>query len=74
MTLSTRVATSLKQTLLYCCLLIVLLFLIFPVYYMVITSLKPPGEAYRLPPTLWPEHPTVSAYPFMFEAWVTGKL
>jgi len=69
MNLSQRASISFKQALLYCCLLITLLFLVFPVYYMVITSLKTPGEAYRLPPTLWPEHLTLEAYPFMFQAW-----
>src|SRR5512139_1223108 len=60
---------SFQKALLYCALIIVLLFLIFPVYYMVITSIKTPGEAYRLPPTLWPMHPTLDAYPYMFGAW-----
>lgn len=53
----------------YGVLIIVLTMLAFPIYYMVITSLKPPGEAYRLPPTLWPLNPTVDGYPFVMKAW-----
>lgn len=50
-------------------LLIVLLFLAFPIYFMLVTSLKTSGEAYRLPATLWPHQPTLQAYPFVIKAW-----
>ncbi|OWK24491.1 hypothetical protein AJ87_21325 [Rhizobium yanglingense] len=46
-----------------------LLFLAFPIYYMVITSLKTPSEAYRLPPTLWPQNLSVESYPYVVGAW-----
>ena len=58
-----------QRALLYCALAIFLLFLAFPVYYMLITSLKTPGEAYRLPPTLWPERLTFDAYPYVWQSW-----
>jgi ABC-type glycerol-3-phosphate transport system permease component len=58
-----------KRTILYILLVIVLLFMAFPIYYMIITSLKTPGEAYRLPPTLWPQNPTVDSYPYVAQAW-----
>lgn len=58
-----------SRTILYILLVIVLLFMAFPIYYMVITSLKTPSEAYRLPPTLWPQTLTVESYPFVIEAW-----
>jgi ABC-type glycerol-3-phosphate transport system permease component len=54
---------------LYGLLLIVLLILAFPVYYMFITSLKTPGEAYRLPPTLWPNTIAFDSYPYVIKAW-----
>jgi ABC-type glycerol-3-phosphate transport system permease component len=50
-------------------LIIFLLFLAFPIYYMVMTSLKTPSEAYRVPPTLWPKSPQFDAYPYMIQAW-----
>jgi ABC-type glycerol-3-phosphate transport system permease component len=54
---------------LYGLLLIVLMFLAFPIYFMAITSLKTSGEAYRLPATLWPRHLTFDAYPYVVQAW-----
>ena len=57
------------RTLLYILLVIVLLFMAFPIYYMGITSLKTPGEAYRLPPTLWPQRLAVESYPYVAQAW-----
>jgi len=53
----------------YVMLLLMLLFLAFPVYYMLVTSLKTSEEAYRLPPTLWPANVVFEAYPFVVEAW-----
>jgi ABC-type glycerol-3-phosphate transport system permease component len=53
----------------YIALLAFLLFLAFPIYFMVITSLKTSGEAYRIPPTLWPQHPTLDDFPFLWKAW-----
>lgn len=58
-----------SRTILYILLLVVLLFLAFPIYYMVITSLKTPSEAYRLPPTLWPQNLSVESYPYVVGAW-----
>ncbi|MGN6103082.1 MAG: carbohydrate ABC transporter permease [Devosia sp.] len=54
---------------LYAGLAILLLFLAFPIYYMFITSFKSPGEAYRLPPTLFPLKPTLDAYPYVLQQW-----
>lgn len=58
-----------KRIVLVALLLTVLLFLAFPVYFMLVTSLKTPGEAYRLPATLWPHQPTLQAYPYVIKAW-----
>lgn len=58
-----------QRILLVALLIIVLLFLAFPVYFMLVTSLKTPGEAYRLPATLFPHQPTLQAYPFVIKAW-----
>ncbi len=45
------------------------LVLAFPVYFMLVTSLKTSSEAYRLPATLWPRQLTFDAYPFVIKAW-----
>lgn len=58
-----------RQTILTLLLLVFLLFLAFPIYYMVITALKTPSEAYRVPPTLWPQNIQFNAFPYMLEAW-----
>ncbi len=58
-----------RQLVLTVLMMVLLVFLAFPVYYMVITSLKTPSEAYRIPPTLFPSSPTVDAYPYVIEAW-----
>lgn len=39
-----------------------LLVALFPIYWILVTSLKPTSEIYRLVPTFWPEKITVSGY------------
>lgn len=46
----------------YLILLIVFLFLLFPIYWMLVTSLKPNAENYRVVPTFWPEEISFSGY------------
>ncbi|WP_192937236.1 carbohydrate ABC transporter permease [Sinorhizobium meliloti] len=58
-----------SRTILYILLVIVLLFMTFPIYYMAITSLKTEFEALRMPPTLWPQNLTVESYPYVIQAW-----
>ena len=41
---------------------LILLFLLFPIYWMFATSFKTNMEAYRFPPTFFPEAPTVQSY------------
>lgn len=69
MNASTTPADYFRRTILTLLLIIFLLFLAFPIYYMVITSLKTPSEAYRVPPTLWPRNPQFDAFPYMAQAW-----
>jgi ABC-type glycerol-3-phosphate transport system permease component len=54
---------------LYVLLVCVLGLILFPIYWMLITSFKPPSEAFRLPPTLWPEAFSGEAYPYVVQAW-----
>ncbi len=46
----------------YIVLVLILLFLLFPLYWVLVTSFKTNMEAYRFPPTLWPQNPTFDAY------------
>lgn len=41
---------------------LILLFLLFPIYWMVVTALKSNMEAYRFPPTMVPEAPTMASF------------
>jgi multiple sugar transport system permease protein len=50
----------------YSVLVLILLFLLFPIYWVLITSFKTNMEAYRFPPTFFPEKPGLSAYISLF--------
>lgn len=51
----------------YLAIIFIFLFLLFPVYWMLITSLKVNTESYRLIPTLWPENISVEGYLTLFK-------
>ena len=44
----------------------IFLFLLFPVYWMLVTSLKVNTESYRVVPTLWPESLSIEGYLTLF--------
>jgi multiple sugar transport system permease protein len=50
----------------YSALFLILLFLLFPVFWVLLTSFKTNMEAYRFPPTFLPAIPSVSAYIDLF--------
>lgn len=50
----------------YLALAAIFLFLLFPVYWMLVTSLKVNTESYRVVPTLWPEHLSWEGYLTLF--------
>mgnify|MGYP001022550979 CR=1 FL=1 len=50
----------------YVVLALILLFLLFPIYWVLVTSFKTNMEAYRFPPTFLPEKPTIDAYISLF--------
>ena len=52
----------------------VVIFFLFPLYWTVTTSFKPPNEYYRMPPSLWPEKPTIYHYYESFIPWVLGTI
>lgn len=57
-----KLATALK----YVVLALILVFLLFPLYWVLMTSFKTNMEAYRFPPTMVPEAPTVQSYISLF--------
>ena len=46
----------------YIGLVLILIFLLFPIYWMVVTALKSNMEAYLFPPTFIPKNPTVASF------------
>lgn len=50
----------------YAVLAVILLCLLFPIYWVLITSFKTNMEAYRFPPTFFPENPTLDGYINLF--------
>ena len=50
----------------YLVILVIFLFLLFPVYWMLVTSLKTNVESYRIIPTLWPEKLSIECYLTLF--------
>lgn len=60
---------KLSQGLLYILLALALSFIVFPLYWMLITSLKTPLEANELPPTAIPREPTLEAFTFLLRTW-----
>lgn len=50
----------------YAVLTLILLFLLFPLFWVLITSFKTNMEAYKFPPTLLPQAPTVQSYIDLF--------
>lgn len=50
----------------YAVLAIILVFLLFPIYWVLMTSFKTNMEAYRFPPTFVPKLPTMEAYVNLF--------
>ncbi len=57
---------NLSGILKYTVLAVILLFLLFPIYWVLVTSFKTNMEAYRFPPTFLPEGPTINAYISLF--------
>lgn len=67
--LSVRTPRALGRAGFYLLLICGLGLILFPFYWILITSLKTPSEAFRLPPTLWPQTISGGAYPYMVQAW-----
>jgi ABC-type glycerol-3-phosphate transport system permease component len=68
-----RIKSLLMLGVQYLLLVVMLIFLLFPIYWMLITSLKGPGEVQMLPQSYWPRKITLENYPHMFDAWDAGR-
>ena len=63
----------LRRGWLYVCALVISAFALFPIYYVVITSLKPRGEIYTRTPDLWPNDPQWHQYTRVFGEGHVGR-
>jgi ABC-type glycerol-3-phosphate transport system permease component len=63
----------LRRGWLYVCALAISAFALFPIYYVVVTSLKTRGEIYTRTPDLWPNHPQWSQYTRVFGDGHVGR-
>ncbi len=61
--------SPITSVILYSLLALTLVFVFFPLFWMLVTSLKTPIEANELPPTLIPRTPTLDAFKFLLERW-----
>lgn len=50
-----------------------LLVAIFPLYWIVVTSIKDATETYSFPVLYWPEHPTIQNYVYLFKSMNFGR-
>jgi multiple sugar transport system permease protein len=57
-----RTRQHLDRALSYVVTLLIALFCLAPIYWVLVTSLKPMGTEYLLPVKLWPDQPTLQAY------------
>ena len=64
--MGTKKKKTLVSVLQYGILAVILVFLLFPLYWVLMTSFKTNMEAYRFPPTMIPEAPNVNSYISLF--------
>ena len=64
--MGTKKKKILVSVLQYSVLAVILIFLLFPLYWVLMTSFKTNMEAYRFPPTMIPEAPNVNSYISLF--------
>ena len=68
-----RRANVSRQASLWCATLVALAFVLFPFYWMLNTSLKPPSEVFASPPTFFSSHWSLDAYAAVFSTRPVGR-
>lgn len=64
-----RVSRWAGDTLIYVLLILICIFMIFPFFWMVITSLKTADEIFQIPMILFPAHPDLHAYTYLVQQY-----
>ena len=65
--MSLRLSSICRRLVAWLAMALFLLAALFPIYWMLITSLKRDGEIHRLVPTFWPQKFDLSGYTYLFE-------
>ncbi len=63
-----------KKVFLYAVLAVMTVVALFPIYWMLNTSLKSNAEIYQINPTFWPQRPTLESYAKLFAGPFPGQL
>lgn len=67
--INNKVVNSAKKTNIYIIMAVILIFSLFPIYWMIITSLKSSGEIITIVPSFWPKQIEVSNYVSLFKKY-----
>ncbi len=67
-------AKALGRAALYAAYALIVLFMLFPIFWTLLTSFKSEAEIFRFPPTIWPEHFTVDSYRYVLDSNIPRQM
>lgn len=67
-------AKALGRAALYAAYALIVLFMLFPIFWTLLTSFKSEAEIFRFPPTIWPEHFTVDSYQYVLDSNIPRQM
>lgn len=67
-------AKALGRAALYAAYALIVLFMLFPIFWTLLTSFKSEAEIFRFPPTIWPEHFTVDSYRYVLDSNIPRQI
>jgi len=65
--------TVLRKGIVWTAILVLALFILFPLYWMVVTAFKTTGEIQQIPPTVFPEDPSIEGFRLVIESSLSGS-
>lgn len=67
-------AKALGRAALYAAYALIVLFMLFPIFWTLLTSFKSEAEIFRFPPTIWPEHFTADSYRYVLDSNIPRQM
>lgn len=67
-------AKALGRAALHAAYALIVLFMLFPIFWTLLTSFKSEAEIFRFPPTIWPEHFTVDSYRYVLDSNIPRQM